>query len=153
MSVADAAAALGIQVEHRRPKAARLVRPIRSPRATLDAILGPMKRDRLQRTVEDGATVPIYYEGRLARISLDDDAKARLDEEFEEFEEITESEEAARKDQLKSRWAALEAVVGDENRLELIAADLVEHFERRREAMEGKAMAVCMSRRICVDLY
>lgn len=104
----------------------------------------------IQRAVEDGATVPIYYEGRLARIALDEDAKALLDEEFED---VTEGEETSRKDQLKSRWAALEAVVGDESRLELVAKDLVEHFERRRDAMEGKAMAVCMSRRICVDLY
>ena len=104
----------------------------------------------IQRAVEDGATVPIYYEGRLARISLPDEAKAALDAEFDE---VTEGEETTRKDQLKSRWAQLEAVVGDDSRLELVAKDIVEHFEKRRDAMDGKAMVVCMSRRICAALY
>ena len=70
-----------------------------------------------------------------------------------EFEEITEGEEEERKEKLKTKWAALEALVGDAKRIRLIAEDLVEHFERRLEAMDGKAMVVCMSRRICVDLY
>ena len=104
----------------------------------------------IQRAVRDGATVPIYYESRLARLELDEAEKPRLDEEFEE---ITEGEEEAHKERLKTKWAALEAVVGTEKRIRLIARDLVNHFEGRLEAMDGKAMIVCMSRRICVDLY
>jgi type I restriction enzyme R subunit len=104
----------------------------------------------IQRAVEDGATVPIYYESRLARLELKSAEKPRLDKDFEE---ITESEEPTHKDRLKSKWAALEAVVGAENRVNLIARDLVQHFESRQETLMGKAMIVCMSRRICVDLY
>ncbi len=104
----------------------------------------------IQRAVKDGATVPIYYESRVAKLGLNEAELPKLDQEFDE---ITEGEEAYRKEKLKTRWAALEALVGDEKRIKLIAADLVAHFEKRREAMEGKAMVVCMSRRICVDLY
>ena len=104
----------------------------------------------IQQAVEDGATVPIYYESRLARLDLKPEERPKLDEAFEE---VTEGEEEPRREKLKSKWAQLEAVVGTEKRLELIAADIVEHFERRLEAMDGKAMVVCMSRRICVDLY
>ena len=104
----------------------------------------------IRRAVEDGATVPIYYESRLAKIDLLQGERPRLDEDFEE---ITEGEEEARKERLKTKWAQVEAVVGTEKRLSLIAADLVAHFEDRLQAMDGKAMVVCMSRRICVDLY
>ena len=104
----------------------------------------------IQRAVEDGATVPIYYESRLARLELKEEEKPHLDTEFEE---VTEGEEVERKEKLKTKWAALEAVVGTEKRISLIAQDLVNHFERRLEAMDGKAMVVCMSRRICVELY
>jgi type I restriction enzyme R subunit len=104
----------------------------------------------IQRAVEDKATVPIYYESRLAKLDLPEELKPRIDEEFEE---VTEGEEVERKERLKTRWAQLEAVVGAEKRLRLIAQDIVEHFERRLEALEGKAMVVCMSRRICVELY
>jgi len=104
----------------------------------------------IQRAVEDGATVPIYYESRLARLELDEAEKTLLDEEFEE---ATEGEEIERKEKLKTKWAALEAIVGAEKRVKLIAGDLVEHYEGRLEALDGKAMVVCMSRRICVDLY
>ncbi len=104
----------------------------------------------IQRAVEDGATVPIFYESRLARLSLDADQRAVIDDEFEE---VTEQEEDNRKERLKSKWAALEAVVGDEKRVRLIAEDIVKHFERRLEGMKGKAMIVCMSRRICVAMY
>ena len=104
----------------------------------------------IQRSVEDGATVPIYYESRLAKLALDRDEKPMLDEHFEE---ATEGEEVARKEKLKTRWAQLEAVVGARDRLRQIAADVVDHYERRLEVLEGKAMVVCMSRRICVDLY
>ena len=104
----------------------------------------------IQRAVQDGATVPIYYENRLAKLELNEAEKPHLDEEFEE---ITEGEEEAHKEKLKTKWAALEAVVGTEKRIRLIAQDLVNHFEQRLEAMAGKAMIVCMSRRICVDLH
>jgi type I restriction enzyme R subunit len=104
----------------------------------------------IQRAVQDGATVPIYYESRLARLELKEEERPHLDAEFEE---VTEGEEVERKEKLKTRWAALEAVVGTEKRISLIAQDLVNHFERRLEAMDGKAMVVCMSRRICVELY
>jgi type I restriction enzyme R subunit len=104
----------------------------------------------IQQAVRDGATVPIYYESRLAKIELDAAERPRIDPEFEE---VTEGEEVERKERLKRKWAQLEALVGTEKRLRLVARDLVEHFERRLEAMDGKAMVVCMSRRICVDLY
>jgi type I restriction enzyme R subunit len=104
----------------------------------------------IQRAVEDGATVPIYYEARLAKLDLPEELKPRIDEEFEE---ITEGEEIERKEKLKTKWGQLEAIVGVKRRLKLIAQDIVEHFERRLEALEGKAMVVCMSRRICVELY
>ena len=104
----------------------------------------------IQRAVEDGATVPIYYESRLARLALDKDEQPSIDPDFEE---ATEGEEVERKEKLKTKWAQLEAVVGAEKRIKLVARDIVDHFEQRLEALEGKAMVVCMSRRICVDLY
>tara|TARA_R110002072_G_scaffold158989_4_gene310083 strand:+ start:23546 stop:26635 length:3090 start_codon:yes stop_codon:yes gene_type:complete len=102
------------------------------------------------RAVEDGTTVPIYYESRLAKLELNEQEKPHLDPEFEE---ITEGEEESNKKKLKTKWAALEAMVGSEKRIGMVAQDIVNHFEKRTEAMDGKAMAVCMSRRICVDLY
>ena len=104
----------------------------------------------IQRAVADKATVPIYYESRIAKLGLNAAALPKLDAEFDE---ITEGEEATKKEKIKTKWAALEALVGDPKRVALIAADLVAHFEKRSEAMHGKAMIVCMSRRICVDLY
>ncbi len=104
----------------------------------------------IQRAVEDGATVPIYYESRLARLALDEAERPKIDPSFEE---ATEGEEAARRERLKTKWAQLEAVVGTEKRLALVAGDIVTHFEARLKAMDGKAMIVCMSRRICVSLY
>ena len=104
----------------------------------------------IQQAVEDGATVRIYYESRLAKIELDEAERPHIEEEFQE---VTEGEEVDRKEKLKSKWARLEALVGAEKRINLIAQDLVDHFECRLEAMDGKGMAVCMSRRICVDLY
>jgi len=104
----------------------------------------------IERAVRDGATVPIYYESRIAKLSLKEDLLPVIDEEFEE---ITEDEEEERREKLKTKWAALEALVGDPKRIEVVARDLVEHFEKRLEAMDGKAMIVCMSRRICVELY
>ncbi|MBI1918663.1 MAG: type I restriction endonuclease subunit R [Planctomycetes bacterium] len=104
----------------------------------------------IERAVKDGATVPIYYESRLAKLQLDERKKPKLDAEFEE---ATEGEETAHKEKLKTKWAALEALVGAEERVELVTADLVKHWARRLQTMDGKAMIVCMSRRICVDLY
>ncbi|MXY51894.1 MAG: type I restriction endonuclease subunit R [Gammaproteobacteria bacterium] len=104
----------------------------------------------IQRAVQDGATVPIYYESRLAKLALDEAARPSIDPDFEE---ATEGEEVERKEGLKSRWAQLEAIVGTEERLRVVAVDIVAHFGARTEAMDGKAMIVCMSRRICVDLY
>jgi type I restriction enzyme R subunit len=104
----------------------------------------------IQRAVADEATKPIYYESRIAKLALNAAELPKLDAEFEE---ITEGEELTKKEKLKTKWAALEALVGDPKRIALIAADLVTHFEKRAEAMDGKAMIVCMSRRICVDLF
>ncbi len=104
----------------------------------------------IQRAVEDGATVPIYYESRLAQLSLPEELKPKIDEEFEE---VTEGEEIERKEKLKTKWAQLEAIVGSPRRLELLAQDIVNHFEQRLETLDGKGMIVCMSRRIAVELY
>ncbi|MDB6181639.1 type I restriction endonuclease subunit R [Paracoccus fistulariae] len=104
----------------------------------------------IQRAVQDGATVPIYYESRLAKLVLDEAERPKIDPEFEE---ATEGEEVERREKLKSKWAQLEAVVGADRRLELVARDIVEHFEKRLEVMDGKGMVVCMSRRIAVELY
>lgn len=104
----------------------------------------------IQRAVEDKATVPIYYESRLAKLELPDAEKPTVDADFEE---VTEGEEVERRERLRTKWAALEAVVGTEKRLATVARDLIRHFEERLEAMDGKAMVVCMSRRICGDLY
>ena len=104
----------------------------------------------IQRAVDDGATVRIYYEGRLAKLDLAESERPKLDPEFEE---VTEGAEESVKAELKSKWARLEAMVGAEKRIRLIAKDIVEHFEKRHEALGGKAMVVCMSRRICVDLF
>ena len=104
----------------------------------------------IQRAVEDGATVPIYYESRLAKLVLDEDERPTIDAGFEE---VTEGEEVDRREKLKTKWAQLEAIVGAERRVALVARDIVEHFDSRQEAMDGKAMVVCMSRRICIDLY
>lgn len=104
----------------------------------------------IQNAVEDGATVPIYYESRLARIAMDESVRPQIDPDFDE---VTEGEEAERKEQLKNRWAQLEAIVGSDKRLRLLAEDIVAHFDDRTEVMYGKAMIVCMSRRICVELH
>ena len=104
----------------------------------------------INRGVEDGATVPIYYESRIARIELDEDEKPKLDAEVAD---LTEDEAENEQEKLKRKWANVEAVVGAEKRLALVAKDLVEHFANRVVGMHGKAMIVCMSRRICVALY
>jgi type I restriction enzyme R subunit len=104
----------------------------------------------IQRAVEDGATVRIYYEARLAKLELKAEERPHIDPDFEE---VAEGEEPNVREKLKSKWARLEAMVGTEKRTGLIAKDIVDHFEQRLEAIDGKGMIVCMSRRICVDLY
>ncbi|BBL76257.1 type I restriction endonuclease subunit R [Methylomagnum ishizawai] len=104
----------------------------------------------IEQAVKDGATVPIYYESRLAKLELKPEETPNIDEEVEE---LTEDEEASDQARLKSRWAALEKLAGAEPRIKRIAADLVAHFEQRLTVMDGKAMVVGMSREICVHLY
>ncbi len=104
----------------------------------------------IQQAVADGATVPIYYEARLAKLTLDPEERPKIDPEFEE---ITEGEEIEQKNRLVSKWAQMEKLVGAPHRLNLLAADLVRHAEDRLSALQGKVLIVCMSRRICVDLY
>ncbi|HYN58605.1 MAG TPA: type I restriction enzyme endonuclease domain-containing protein, partial [Rubrivivax sp.] len=104
----------------------------------------------MQQAKEDGATVAIYYESRLAKLGLKADELATIDDEVDE---LAEDEEESQQAKLKSRWAALEKVVGAEPRIARVAADLVAHFEERSKAQTGKAMVVGMSRDICVHLY
>ena len=104
----------------------------------------------ISRAVEDGATVPIYYESRLARIELPDAEKPVIDAEIEA---LTEDDALTEQEWIKRKWAKVEALVGAKKRLDMVAADLVQHFEDRVAALDGKAMVVCMSRRICVALY
>lgn len=104
----------------------------------------------ISRAVEDGATVPIYYESRLARIELDEDEKPKIDAEVNE---LTEDDPEAEQERFKKKWSTVEALVGSDKRLALVAKDMVTHFEDRVAALDGKAMVVCMSRRICVKLY
>jgi type I restriction enzyme R subunit len=104
----------------------------------------------IEQAVEDQTTVRIYYEGRLAKLELEEAERPKIDPDFED---ITEDEEISEQSKLKKKWSRLEAMVGTEKRLKLIAKDIVDHFGKRQEVMDGKAMIVCMSRRICVDLY
>lgn len=104
----------------------------------------------IQQAVNDKATVPIFYESRLAKVHFEEDEKVTIDEQFEE---LTEGEELSNRQQMRAKWTRLEAIVGNPNRIEKIAQDLVNHFEQRNAVLEGKAMIVCMSRRICVELY
>lgn len=104
----------------------------------------------MQQAKEDGATVAIYFESRLAKLSLKQDQLPHIDDEVDE---LAEDEEEGQQAKLKSKWAALERVVGAEPRIVSVAADLVAHFEARNAAQSGKAMVVAMSREICVHLY
>jgi type I restriction enzyme R subunit len=104
----------------------------------------------IQQAVADGSTVSIYYESRLAKVNFNEAEKIKVDEQFEE---ITEAEEQTDKQKFKSKWTRLEAIVGDDHRIAKIAEDIVNHYELRSSILEGKAMIVCMSRRICVELY
>lgn len=105
----------------------------------------------IQDAVDDGATVPIYYESRLAKLNINEAEMEALNDEVDEV--IEDEEDVASRESTKSKWAALEKLVGSEPRIALVGNDLVEHFENRIATMPGKAMAVCMSREICVDLY
>ena len=107
----------------------------------------------MTRAAEDGTTVRIYYESRLAKLELSEEMKPKIDGEYEE---ITEHQEQTMRDKLKTKWAKLEAIVGAKERVRQIARDIVNHFEKREQAQEnagGKAMIVAMSCRIAVDLY
>ena len=107
----------------------------------------------MTRAVEDGTTVKIFYESRIAKLELPKELKPKIDTEYDE---ITEYQEYSQKEKLKSKWARLEAIVGANERVKQIAKDIVEHFEKREQAQEnegGKAMIVAMSRRIAIDLY
>ncbi len=104
----------------------------------------------IQQAVDDKATVPIFYESRLAKVHFEEDEKVVIDEQFEE---LTEGEELSNRQQIRAKWTRLEAIVGNPNRLQKIAEDLVYHFEQRNAVLDGKAMIVGMSRRICVELY
>ena len=101
-------------------------------------------------SVEDGATVQIYYESRLAKVHLKEEEKEKLDAEVES---ITEGKESTAKEKAKAKWTQLEAIVGHKDRLLSVAEDFIKHFEARKESFEGKAMFVTMSRRIAVQLY
>ncbi len=125
--------------------------PIEKQDANTQAVFGDIiSVYDIQRSVEDGATVPIYYESRLAKLDLDEEERPKIDPDFDE---ATEGEELERKEKLKTKWAQLEALAGAEKRLKQVARDIVCHYEDRLDPLEGKAMIVCMSRRICVDLY
>lgn len=104
----------------------------------------------IEQAVNDGATVRIFYESRLAKLELKSEERPKIDPKFEE---LTEGEELIKKEKLKTKWARMEAIVGAEKRIRQIASDIVNHFEEREKTLEGKAMVVCMSRRICVDLH
>lgn len=104
----------------------------------------------ISRAVADGATVPIYYESRLARIELDESQKPNIDDEVDE---VTGDEAPDVQERLKRKWAAVEALVGSDTRVKLVASDLVQHFENRLSGLKGKGMILCMARWICVKLY
>jgi len=104
----------------------------------------------ISRAVEDGATVPIFYESRLARIELNQDEVPLIDSEIEA---LTEDDDLVDQEKFKRKWSNVEALVGSDKRIDLVAADLVKHFEDRLISMPGKGMVVCMSRRICVKLH
>ncbi|MCX8093724.1 MAG: type I restriction endonuclease subunit R [Candidatus Goldbacteria bacterium] len=104
----------------------------------------------IEQAVRDGATVKIYYESRIAKIKLKESEKPKIDTKFEE---VTEGEEIEFKEKLKTKWARVEALVGAEERIKQVVSDFINHVEKRFETFEGKAMFVCMSRRICIDVY
>ncbi|MGD0477802.1 MAG: type I restriction endonuclease subunit R [Nitrososphaerales archaeon] len=104
----------------------------------------------IEQAVDDGATVRIFYESRLAKLELKPEERPKIDREFEE---VTEGEEVEGREKLKSKWARLEKVAGSPKRINRIAQDIIDHFEERTSVLEGKGLIVCMSRRICYDLH
>jgi len=104
----------------------------------------------MTQAVEDEATVRIYYENRIIKLDTDEDELQNIDEEFEE---ITEGQEDYERDRNKAKWSRMESIVGAPNRIKKLAEDIVNHFETKEKTIEGKVMIVCMSRRICVELY
>ena len=104
----------------------------------------------MTRAVEDRATVKIFYENRIIKLEADEEVLKELDEEFEE---LMEGQEENEREMSKAKWSRIEAIVGSPNRIKQLAQDIVAHYETKAEVMDGKAMVVCMSRRICVDLY
>ncbi len=125
--------------------------PIEKEDASTPAVFGKyVDVYDIAQAVEDGSTVRIYYESRLVKVHLKPEEAAKLDEEVES---ITEGEESTAKEKAKTKWVQLEAIVGHKDRLKAVATDIVDHFEKRREAFEGKGMIVCMSRRIAIELY
>src|SRR3989344_2364620 len=104
----------------------------------------------VQQAVEDQVTVRIYYESRLAKLELKPEERPKIDKDFED---VTEGEETEHKEKLKSQWARLEKVVGSPSRIRRIAKDIINHWEERLSILDGKAMIVCMSRRICFELH
>jgi type I restriction enzyme R subunit len=112
--------------------------PVESEDANTRAVFGDyISVYDVDQAVEDGAKVPIYYEGRLAKLTLDETARSKLDMDFEE---ATEGDEVAHKEKLKTKWAQLEAVVGSHKRVQMVAEDLVKHFTAREETLQGKAL-------------
>jgi len=105
----------------------------------------------IQDAVDDEATVPIYYESRLAKLNLDEAAVPHIDDDVEEV--LEDDEDTASREKTKSKWAALEKLVGAQNRMDQVAEDIVNHYETRTASVEGKALVVCMSREICVQMY
>lgn len=122
----------------------------KADRSTRAVFGGDLDVYDMSQAIEDGATVKIFYESRLAKLELKPEERPKIDVEFEE---VTEEEEEASKERLKSKWAQLEKVMGSPERIKRLAKDIVEHFERRTSTLEGKGMIVCMSRRICIDLH
>ena len=102
----------------------------------------------MTQSVKDGSTVKIYYESRIIPLNMPDDVK--IDDAYAD---ITEGQEDNVKDRLKSKWSRVEALAGSKPRIETLAKDIIEHFETRQKAIEGKGMVVAMSRRIAVELY
>ncbi|MBS4536782.1 type I restriction endonuclease subunit R [Clostridium sp. D2Q-14] len=104
----------------------------------------------MTRAVEDEATVKIYYENRIIKLETDENELKKIDDEFEE---VTEGQEDFEREKNKTKWSRLEAIVGSPNRIKKLAEDIVNHYEEKTKTIDGKAMVVCMSRRICAELY
>ena len=125
--------------------------PIEKADRSTPAVFGnPIHTYDVRQSVEDGTTVTILYESRLAKLELKPEERPRIDPEFEM---VTEGEEIEGKEYLKSKWSRLEKVVGSPDRIKRIAKDILEHWESRESVLNGKAMIVCMSRRICIELH